>query len=156
MTGTRVAAAVTLILVATAVLPPATAFAVNRRRVTRATSDVSALAGRLAGRAPNLRGMAIGADVACGPGRMPAAEGPDRERWLGARRADLAAMVRGSVLTTDPWGNCYLVNLEPAAGAQPAVWWVVSAGPNGILETPFGAPKGPGGDDVGAMIPAAR
>jgi prepilin-type N-terminal cleavage/methylation domain-containing protein len=36
----------------------------------------------------------------------------------------------------DPWGNRYAVNIGNATGAFPAVW-VLSAGPDGIIQTPF-------------------
>ena len=42
----------------------------------------------------------------------------------------------------DPWGNAYLVNIR-----DPRQAWVISAGPDGILQTPFGAPNGPVADD---------
>ena len=57
-------------------------------------------------------------------------------------------------LTEDPWGNRYLVNIKNADpnDASPKVVWVLSAGPNGKIETdptPL-ADSGPvpGGDDI--------
>ena len=50
MTGTRLAAALLAIVTATAVVPPAGAWVINRRRVSRASREVSALAQRLATR----------------------------------------------------------------------------------------------------------
>lgn len=48
--------------------------------------------------------------------------------------------------TADPWGNAYLVNVEGLVDPrQPA--WVLSAGPDGIVQTPVDALK-PVGDDV--------
>ena len=70
-----------------------------------------------------------------------------------------------SELGSDPWGNHYVVNiglidLSPGAatsGGQPKMAvWVLSAGPNGIIETPFAASilaaAQPGGDDIGTRI----
>ncbi|MEW5982364.1 MAG: hypothetical protein AB1806_08320 [Acidobacteriota bacterium] len=62
----------------------------------------------------------------------------------------------------DPWGHRYLVNvglLGPASPSppheQPAAVWVLSAGPNGTIDTPYRQPVGTaslGGDDIGARI----
>jgi prepilin-type N-terminal cleavage/methylation domain-containing protein len=61
-------------------------------------------------------------------------------------------------LTEDPWGNRYLVNIKNGnPGENPAkVIWVLSAGPNGIIETNPNAftDEGPvtGGDDTAIRI----
>ena len=70
-----------------------------------------------------------------------------------------------SQLMADPWGNRYAVNaalvdLSPgaatASGQAKMAVWVLSAGPNGILETPFAqsilSAVRPGGDDIGTRI----
>ena len=70
-----------------------------------------------------------------------------------------------SQLMADPWGNRYAVNaalvdLSPGAatisGQAKMAVWVLSAGPNGIVETPFAASiltaVRPGGDDIGTRI----
>jgi prepilin-type N-terminal cleavage/methylation domain-containing protein len=67
-----------------------------------------------------------------------------------------------STLGSDPWGNRYIVNIgqiEMAAGNGPGATkfavWVLSAGPNGIIET---LPNQPftsavlGGDDIGRRL----
>lgn len=58
----------------------------------------------------------------------------------------------------DPWGKPYLVNvkqMDPAA-ATPKAAWVISAGPDGVLDTPFdqNASVSPGasGDDIIARV----
>ncbi|MGH7382479.1 MAG: type II secretion system protein [Candidatus Methylomirabilales bacterium] len=62
---------------------------------------------------------------------------------------------RGSYLAeapTDPWGNRFIVNvrwLQP--GASPNVVWVLSAGPNKIIETTFAQPS-LAGDDIGFRL----
>lgn len=86
---------------------------------------------------------------------------PDQAGWNGAYLQDIPA---------DPWGNKYLVNLHFAfAGTdhqfEPEAheWnplYVLSAGPNGLIETPVGhhgksAPgvePQPGGDDIVSVI----
>ena len=70
-----------------------------------------------------------------------------------------------SQLLADPWGNRYLVNvalvdLSPGAatmsGQAKMAVWVLSAGPNGIIETPFASSiltaVRPGGDDIGTRV----
>lgn len=53
-------------------------------------------------------------------------------------------------VTADPWGNCYVTNADSLSVAGSPVW-IISAGPNGQIETPafidtlFG-------DDIGLRI----
>ena len=63
--------------------------------------------------------------------------------WKGPYMADVAA---------DPWGRKYYLNAKNFAFSNEPVW-IISAGPNGILET--GA-SGPAlvGDDIGLQIQA--
>lgn len=55
-------------------------------------------------------------------------------------------------LTPDPWGNQYLVNITNASAGCNQSAFVLSAGPNGLIETGFDHPTGavltPGGDDI--------
>ena len=65
-------------------------------------------------------------------------------------------------LRSDPWGNRYLVNMgvlqageADEASTEPRALWVLSAGPNGLIETVYAAPALSavvGGDDIGARI----
>jgi type II secretory pathway pseudopilin PulG len=69
-----------------------------------------------------------------------------------------------SELRSDPWGNRYLVNIGlidtssgvmTMSGRPKAAVWVLSAGPNGTVETPFSQPVTtafPGGDDIALRI----
>jgi prepilin-type N-terminal cleavage/methylation domain-containing protein len=69
-----------------------------------------------------------------------------------------------SELRSDPWGNRYLVNIglvETSAGVMnqagqmKAAVWVLSAGPNRMIETPFTQPVTlavSGGDDIAFRI----
>lgn len=52
-------------------------------------------------------------------------------------------------VTSDPWGNSYLVNAKDFSGANPV--WILSAGPNGTFDT-VTSHQGVGGDDVGVRI----
>jgi len=56
----------------------------------------------------------------------------------------------------DPWGHAYIVSvgaMEPNGMpiAPHARGWILSAGPNGVLETAPDAPV-PGGDDIGMIL----
>lgn len=60
---------------------------------------------------------------------------------------------RGPYLTevpVDPWGQSYAAWIEDFHG--PAAVWVLSAGPDGRLDTPPGSTE-PLGDDLGANLP---
>jgi hypothetical protein len=70
-----------------------------------------------------------------------------------------------SELGSDPWGHRYIVNIgliDPSPGSHTSTGepksavWVLSAGPNGIIDTPFNQPLTPtvttGGDDIGYRI----
>ena len=153
MTGRRVLATLALILLATAVVPPLGAFAVNRARVRSAEMAVRSLAQALREDAPRLLDMTRGADVLCGPGRMPLARLPDAQRWVTSPRAGWDTTRAGAgALSPDPWGNCYVVNLAAATLSSMAVW-ALSAGPDGIIDTPFATSSdAPAGDDVRMRI----
>jgi hypothetical protein len=66
---------------------------------------------------------------------------------------------RGPYLRTlgeDPWGNQYVVNVGKLQPGQNRQAWVISAGPNGTIDTPFDATTTDaaalGGDDIGARL----
>jgi type II secretory pathway pseudopilin PulG len=153
VSGKRVLATLVLIVLATAVVPPGIAWIMNQRRISRAASDIAVLAEELrrgdrALPSPQLLG------VLSGPGRMPVTESAATSRWGTAPRGSLAAAIdRRERVPIDPWGNCYVVNIGANGANQPATLWVLSAGPNGIIETPFLGPSDvPAGDDVARRI----
>lgn len=117
---------------------------VSERRISEAqgTADDIAAALREAGGA-----SVSDAQVLIGSGTPPQAG--DASRWLTGTSADLGEGLRQGPegASPDPWRNAYLVNI----GASGPVW-VISAGPNGILETPFDDASAPAGDDVGARV----
>jgi hypothetical protein len=154
VTGTRVLATVAIAVFATAVIPPFSAWVVNHRRVSRAEADINAIVDRVRNAEPALRHLEGAVDVLCGPGRLPEATA-DARGWITAPRGSLAAVLtEHESLPIDPWGNCYLMNLRAMTAVEPSAVWVLSAGPNGIIETPFIAkdPAGPAGNDVGMRI----
>ena len=84
---------------------------------------------------------------------MPLARLPNAQGWVTAPRAGWGTTRAGlGALSPDPWGNCYVVNLVAANSSGMAVW-ALSAGPDGIIETPFDASSdAPAGDDVRIRI----
>jgi hypothetical protein len=122
---------------------------------------------------------AVGVTVLFGPGRLPREEAtgggwthvPSAEmnRQLAFNNPDYPLMPSGgtlgwngpylspSDLSPDPWNHSYLVNIgfleapQLRGGAGVRAVWVLSAGPNGLVETPLiqGAQDArPRGDDI--------
>jgi len=118
-------------------------------------------------------------DLLRGPGNPPLDNDSADQKWLTGTAADLQNhLVKNAPggtkytssgrnawkgpyverLTEDPWGNQYIVNIKGAdpANVQAKVVWVLSAGPNGKIETDSSvlADSGPtpGGDDIVVRI----
>ena len=147
------------ILVLTVIVPPGFAVLVNRSRIDRAQKEIFRLADALQGiglaeRVRNEEGVGL----LGGPGVIPQA--PSERQWTHRQVGNLGSYVSQPV--ADPWGNRYLVNigvvkmLDTADGSPDApALWVLSAGPNGVIETPFASPvllAVVEGDDIGARI----
>lgn len=56
-----------------------------------------------------------------------------------------------ALVSADPWGNAYLTNAKNFDDSPPMPVWILSAGPNGELDT-NAADGSPGGDDVGLRL----
>lgn len=56
--------------------------------------------------------------------------------------------------TPDPWGNSYMMNSKdfPSTTNPPAPIWIISGGPNGVVDTEATATEISGTDDIGARI----
>ena len=158
--GARLLQALAAILVLAVVAPPGLATLVNRSRIDRAQTEVGRLAdalqdSRLVDRARGLEAD----DLLGGPGNAP--DAPGLRQWVDGRVGNLSGYV-SQPLRSDPWGNRYLVNTgvlqtgdADEASFEPGAVWVLSAGPNGLVETPYAAPAvsaALGGDDIGARI----
>ncbi len=135
VTGAFVLRALTAIVLVTMVLPPAGAWWLNTQRVTVSTER--ALAARSRIEVPPTGG------AVCGPGRLPEAHG---ERATDAHlawvsRAVLNPDAFGPGMLPDAWGHCFVMNDH----------WILSAGPNGVINTP---PDGRElvGDDIGVRV----
>jgi prepilin-type N-terminal cleavage/methylation domain-containing protein len=57
----------------------------------------------------------------------------------------------GQSINTDPWGNAYEINVSTLVGGNTSPTWIISAGPNGVIDT---APTATtlAGDDIGVRI----
>jgi hypothetical protein len=116
-----------------------------------------------------------------GPGELPTS--PRFPEWLTGRTdtlanqlasggpptmkalaPDTARLARRPLETgADPWGNSYLINIGAASAPDtsrpglrpPRAIWVLSAGSNGVVETPYDQPASTaivGGDDVAVRV----
>lgn len=126
MSGRKLAAALVAILLLAIVLPVVVATQVNARRVAQAQDDVRRIA-----QETRLQGPAVLAGEGAAP-KSALAMG-----WLDAK----AGSAR---VPPDPWGNQYLI----VVSANPPAVTVLSAGPNGIVETGFSEVGTPTGDDI--------
>jgi hypothetical protein len=156
LSGLGLTLALVVITVFAFVLPPVLALQLHHRREARAVAQVQEVAialGQGAGAHlaadPQLREIG----VLNGPGDV-VTDALDRT-WITARAASLEPYVNlpAEGLTPDPWLRALQVNIGAArAGGR---LWVLSAGPNGIIDTPFVSTGNavPGGDDIAVPLP---
>lgn len=150
MSGRRLAASLVAIVLLAFVLPMVGAMQVNVRRVEQAGRQERALLDELArasGGALDRARAVTGADPVVFAGEGTAPKFAPGTGWPDAKPGVIHAAL-------DPWGNQYLA-VVPADPAAPIV--VLSAGPNGIVETAFSNPAERRGDDVTSSgVVAAR
>ena len=144
--GSRVLPSVLLLLALTVVIPPAAATALANWRIARASAVIGATAASLAGRDHEFRDLARRLDVLCGPGRLPDATGEAHE-WLAKPLGTTGTLA--TAWPRDPWGSCLLLDLRGVAAEGSGL--LISAGPNGSLETRLGA-AAPQGDDIATVV----
>jgi hypothetical protein len=138
----RVLVALTGIALLAIALPYAAVRTLHERRLALADTELD----RLAAAANGTIGRAPAVNVLLGPGRVPKA---NDTRWLDGASYPLDSALSEIAVTADPWGNGFVIN----AGASPSSRWLLSAGPNGTLETPFDGSSGrPLGDDRGRHL----
>jgi hypothetical protein len=151
MRGGTLVAALLGILCATAVVPPGAAWWLNARRISTTHERIDRMAGVLMRGSGQAHVFATGVRVVCGPGRLPEGNASltsaVHEAWVTA--ATMAPDAFGAEGDTDAWGRCLL--LEVGTGGHGTAGWLLSAGPNGAIETPLGAPQ-LGGDDIGRQV----
>jgi hypothetical protein len=136
----RVAAALAAIVILALVLPYAAVQSLHTRRLAAADRQLEAIAAlgvRLTGN-PTL--IPAGTQMLVGLGPPPIVQD---DAWTTAAAFPLSRIM-GEV-GPDPWGNAYLVNIRNRRQA-----WVISAGPDGILQTPLtrGAVQASGDDRI--------
>jgi hypothetical protein len=149
--GTTLGLCLAVIALLTVVLPPLAAKDVHARRIAREQAEARRTAALVASGAGGVVAAARGAGdqltIWRGAGSTPAfAAGID---WPAGRT------VVTPTIASDIWGNqlFIVVAVGVDAGATPRVL-VLSAGPNGVVETPVAASWPPRGDDIAAT--AAR
>lgn len=148
LSGGQLLLALVVIAIATVVVPPAAAWRLNQFRIAQTRERAAQAAERLRKDSARLATYPRGVDVACGPGRLPKIETPGvQDEWI--RGAVIAPQLFGAGMPTDGWGRCFLMNIGewPYGGRI----WILSAGPNGIVDTPFGSAT-LAGDDIGAIV----
>jgi hypothetical protein len=157
LTGVQLIVALSAILAFSVIVPWTVASRVNRGRIARAEAEVRAIAASLRTADTGPRGGYAPDAVLVGPGASP--EIPPDSDWRNVIAISAAGAHLDLLLRADPWGNHYLIypwpgEPGPASGPRPTRW-VLSAGPNGILETPFrqGAEHAAlSGDDIGVPL----
>ena len=158
VSGAQLVAALAAIVFATAVLPPAAAWALNWSRIAQTRERARAATERLRTGGDAVAGLVQNGGIACGPGRLPGRTHsesnaraellhPEHRDWL--RDARMAPELFGAGMPTDAWGHCFLVNA--GAWATGGSVWLLSAGPNGWIDT---APNAIalGVDDIGNRL----
>lgn len=136
-----------LVFVGTLVLPPLAAWRLNQHRIDETTSTARAAAASVA---PRIAALALAhpdIEVAVGPGLLPAAGEGGQATWID--HAVFASEVFGEQMPADAWGQSFLVNLREYS--RGGVVWILSAGANGRIDTPYRAER-LGGDDIGVAI----
>jgi hypothetical protein len=123
----------------------------HTRRLRSADKDLATLATRLDLHALH-SGLHEGVGVLLGPGDTPRAVDA---RWVTSTTYPLSRVDASA--RADPWGNAYIVNLAASREGNTAVW-VLSAGPDGVIQTPFRQPgpgAAPSGDDRATRLQPA-
>jgi hypothetical protein len=146
-----VSAVAAIAVTATAVAPPAAASWLHGRRVAETWAAVRQVADGL----PAMAAAKQTAAVLRGDGRHPdITESTARDRglpwdssshalWL--QRAEQSPGPRVAAWPPDGWGRCLFVRTGPDG------YLIISAGANGLLETPIDA-DGLSGDDIGLHL----
>jgi hypothetical protein len=144
--GRRVARLVVTMVVLTAVIPPAAAYTLARWRIASAAERAQTAAPLLAERSEELRAIAEQQGVVCGPGRLPRAESAALG-WIESPVSAGASLAES--WPQDPWGRCYLLDVRGLLAGRGGL--LISAGPNGTIDTPLSA-RAPAGDDIAAFV----
>ncbi len=139
--GRTLAAALTAIVLLAFPLPYGAVKMVHARRVRTADAQIAALAAELQ------RARPAPGSFFMGPGDRPRALD---DRCVGAAPAPLERLpfAQHVALSPDPWGNAYIVVSDATTDAVQ----VLSAGPDGTLQTACAAAASLAGDDRGRRV----
>jgi hypothetical protein len=129
------------ILVLAIAVPFGAVTALHARRLDTADAELRRLARHLPATAPTDVAVLVGA------GQLPRALDL---LWRSGPASPL--LVAGEAIGPDPWGNAFVVNV--AAARSGGAVRVLSAGPDGVIQTPFHTPAGSAatGDDRAITI----
>lgn len=148
LTGAQLVLVLASILLVTTVVPPFGAWRLNVQRVRQTQERADRAAAAANASLDRLAAVSQDIEVACGPGRLPkGAGGPAQQAWV--EHAVIATPVFGAGTPTDAWGQCFLMNV--GEGRRGGTVWILSAGPNGRIDTAIGATS-LAGDDIGARV----
>jgi hypothetical protein len=143
LTMPRVAGALGVIVVLAFLLPYLAVRTLHQRRLDRADRQLQSIAADVSARlGSNLSAAPAGTQVLAGTGLRPVVTD---DLWNTAPAFPLARVLED--VGPDPWGNAYLVNV-----ADRRRIWIISAGPDGILQTPFLSSSAPLADDRSAPV----
>ena len=142
LTMPRVAGALGVIFILALVLPYVAVRTLHQRRLDRADRQLQSIAADVSARLGSTPSVVpAGTQVLAGTGLRPPVTD---DLWNTASAFPLSRVIAD--IGPDPWGNAYLVNLSDRRQM-----WVISAGPDGILQTPFLSPA-PMADDRAAPV----
>ena len=162
-----------IIAILAGILTPVTMSYIEGARVVRAQNDVEAI-----GKAilsfnedtalwPIYRSGDVEPyyNILYGPGILPSGSAGTDDRLENQLNSNIPAYPttgefawRGpylSSLDADPWGNSYVVNASELTSSSTKAVWVISSGPNGIIDTSLSQERGVAvlsGDDIGYRI----
>lgn len=163
-----------IIAILAGILVPLIFKEIDESKITRAAADIRSISTAImvlkkdTGNWPNLDGSTVDCNptitLLFGDGNMPgnmAAQGYNQitsslfDSYLSEEGTGCyGAKWKGPYMAhvgKDPWGNAYINNADAYATTNPV--WLISAGPNGILETPANSTAIAAGiDDVGVRI----
>jgi type II secretory pathway pseudopilin PulG len=143
LTVPRVAGALGVIVILALVLPYLAVRTLHQRRLDRADRQLQSIATHVSARlGSNPSATPAGTQVLAGTGLRPIVTD---DTWNTAPSFPLARVI-GDV-GPDPWGNAYFVNVTDRGRM-----WIISAGPDGILQTPFLSPATSVADDRTATL----
>ncbi|MEO8260898.1 MAG: glycosyltransferase family 2 protein, partial [Acidobacteriota bacterium] len=157
LTGVQLGVALSVIFLLSVVLPWSVATSLRRDRIARAREDVATIAAALRAAGATRQAGDQPEAILVGPGANP--EIPPGSDWHQVTSIGASAAHLDLPIAADPWGNRYFIYPVPAgpdASRRADISrWVLSAGPNGIMETPYRQPADGatlGGDDIGVRL----